>query len=353
MTRPTNWFCHEPRRSAKGLPCAALMLAAIGIFVPGLDKQSDADEPRALDGGAQNEGQIEDAYAAQVEIWNDLLRKRRYDEALMVAQLAQRLQPTNPASELMVLKSKFAHHLVGFEAVGDDPIRRQMHARVAEDALDQLVFREPRAVVRTLLDTQLANRIASIDQVCRLTTVQKQRLDLAGRGDIKHFFDHLGSLQRELLEGSAADQDQLCEWAVRVRDNAATIRKTLRSSMFKTASLFSKALKTTLTAEQAAEYAAMPPTLPEDSLIRWVNSATKVVWISVGEADDVQPRTNYRVLKKPLAKRDPGEPQPDHPGERFKGTIEVTRVIELNLSEARILDEDAGNPIAKGDRIAP
>jgi hypothetical protein len=38
-------------------------------------------------------------------------------------------------------------------------------------------------------------------------------------------------------------------------------------------------------------------------------------------------------------------------GEDIKGSIEVTRVLEANLSEARILHEDLYSPMAKGDPI--
>jgi hypothetical protein len=135
--------------------------------------------------------------------------------------------------------------------------------------------------------------------------------------------------------------------------HAADIRRTHRAGIFEDGSLFAKTLKTTLTANQAAAYAAAPPTPPEGSLVRWVDPVGKKVWIGLGEADGVQPRTIYGVSKKPRAQGDPGEPQADRVDAVIKGTIEVTRVLEESLSEARIVDEDVGNPIAKGDPVAP
>ena len=38
-------------------------------------------------------------------------------------------------------------------------------------------------------------------------------------------------------------------------------------------------------------------------------------------------------------------------GAEVKGTIQVTRVLERHVSEARILEENVDNPIRKGDTI--
>src|SRR5258708_23509875 len=46
--------------------------------------------------------------AEKVGKYNELLKQKRFDEAIVLAKQAQLLQPENPTSELMVLKAKYA-----------------------------------------------------------------------------------------------------------------------------------------------------------------------------------------------------------------------------------------------------
>ncbi len=56
----------------------------------------------------QTKIRIEQDYAEKVEKYNQLLREKRFDEAIVIGKQARLLQPDNPMSELMVLKAKFA-----------------------------------------------------------------------------------------------------------------------------------------------------------------------------------------------------------------------------------------------------
>jgi hypothetical protein len=350
----------DPRRFSTRLACMPF-LTVLCLSVPALGVLAAEEEPGAPDDLGQNKVRIEDEYAKKVEKYNDLLKQKRFNEAIVLAKQAQLLQPENPMSELMVLKAKYAaqedfnasRRLIDFEVAASNQEPAQMRASIAPGVLDHFIFGEGRATIRMRLDSRLAHRIASVDQNCRLANAQKERLELAGRGDIKRLFDRVDALQPEFHEDQVVDDRELQSWALTLSVHAADIRRTHRAGIFEDGSLFAKTLKTTLTANQAAAYAAAPPTPPEGSLVRWVDAADKKVWIGLGEADGVQPRTIYRVHKKPQAQRRPGEPQADRANAWIKGTIEVTRVLEENLSEARIVEEDVGNPIAKGDPIAP
>ena len=90
---------------------------------------------------------------------------------------------------------------------------------------------------------------------------------------------------------------------------------------------------------------------PGGAYVRWVDPIGKKVWISVGEDDGVDLRTAFDVHSKPQSRLDATKPG-EVTAERTKGTIEITRVVEKKLSEARILKEDADDPIRKGDPIA-
>jgi hypothetical protein len=336
----------------------------MSFFLPQLGERVAADDPDEPADRGPNRVQIEDQYERKVKQYDELMKQKRFDEAIIAAKQAHLVQPENLTTfQFMALNAKVAkqedlsvaQHLIDRVVVGEDQVPRQMQARIAHGAMVQLVFGQAldADAARTRFGARLASKVASIDRICQLTDAQKQRLELAGRGDIKRFFDRIDSLQPPFQGHGVLDDKEFREWSSRLSVEAIMLRRILKAGVFEDGSLFAKTLKTTLSADQAAAYAAAPPTPLEGSLVRWVDPVAKKVWIGLGEADGVQPRTIYRVHKKPQAQRRPGEPQADRANEWIKGTIEVTRVLEENLCEARIVDEDVANPIAKGDPIAP
>lgn len=81
-----------------------------------------------------------------------------------------------------------------------------------------------------------------------------------------------------------------------------------------------------------------------DGQIHWVDHINNKVWINLGSVDLLPERTTFSVYAK------------SHQGvarnqEDIKGAIEVTRIIDGHMAEARILDEDMYRPFAKGDPI--
>jgi hypothetical protein len=85
--------------------------------------------------------------------------------------------------------------------------------------------------------------------------------------------------------------------------------------------------------------------------IRFVDTVGKKVWIDIGEAEGLKPRTTFSVYKKQHSGVGRGTVKGTVGGEDIKASIEVTRVMEAHLSEARILTEDIYHPIMKGDPI--
>jgi hypothetical protein len=88
-----------------------------------------------------------------------------------------------------------------------------------------------------------------------------------------------------------------------------------------------------------------------DGFIRWIDPIGKKVWISLGEAEGVKPRTTFSVYRKTNSGVGRGTQKGSVGAEDIKGSIEVTKVMEAHLSEARILTEDIYRPMAKGDPI--
>jgi len=102
---------------------------------------------------------------------------------------------------------------------------------------------------RKQLAAELASQVQAIDQVCKLTEAQKQKLLLAGAGDIKRFFDRFDSAKQRLQ--SVEDPAQAPQWI----EEAATVwRMRLQSGLFHGDSLFHKVLPNTLTSDQFARY---------------------------------------------------------------------------------------------------
>lgn len=82
----------------------------------------------------------------------------------------------------------------------------------------------------------------------------------------------------------------------------------------------------------------------EDGRIVSVDNTTRTVWINIGKADGLREQVTFSVYTA------------DHRGigrgvQDIKAKIEVTRILEPHLAEARILDEDLFRPISEGDPI--
>ncbi len=81
-----------------------------------------------------------------------------------------------------------------------------------------------------------------------------------------------------------------------------------------------------------------------DGKIRRVDNVSGMVWIDIGDADFLKPRMTFSVYGK------------DTPGVArttadVKGKIEVTRIIDAHLAEAKVIDENIFKPMSPGDFI--
>ena len=79
-----------------------------------------------------------------------------------------------------------------------------------------------------------------------------------------------------------------------------------------------------------------------DGKVRSVNQVTRLVWINLGSQDGLRRQITFSVFD-----RDDTNPAES---ER-KGKIEVVRLMEPHMAEARIVDDDLSNPIMPGDQI--
>ena len=85
--------------------------------------------------------------------------------------------------------------------------------------------------------------------------------------------------------------------------------------------------------------------------IRWIDPVGRKVWINLGEVDRLKPRTTFNVLKGTRTRVTKGTLEMGVGTDDVKGAIEVTRLLEDHLAEARILNALLETPFAKGDAI--
>ncbi len=81
-----------------------------------------------------------------------------------------------------------------------------------------------------------------------------------------------------------------------------------------------------------------------DGLVQRVDTASKLVWINLGEADYLKPRMTFSVYGKENQGVGRG-------AEDIKGKIEVTRILGKHIAEARITQEDLFRPMVANDLL--
>jgi hypothetical protein len=91
----------------------------------------------------------------------------------------------------------------------------------------------------------LAEEIHTVDQYCGLTEAQRKKLDLAGRGDIKQFFDRVEELRTSYV-GPPLTRDERARAITEMR----RVNQLLQAGLLHDESLFRKTLRQTLTPEQ-------------------------------------------------------------------------------------------------------
>ena len=89
------------------------------------------------------------------------------------------------------------------------------------------------------LAARLASRISELEYDCGLSDAQSQKLELAGRGDIKRFLDRLAEIGRDIA--SQRTHPDVAHAAAIVELNA--LDEWLGSGIFSTGSLFDKTLR--------------------------------------------------------------------------------------------------------------
>jgi hypothetical protein len=132
------------------------------------------------------------------------------------------------------------------------------------------------------LETRLKSRIEQIDRSCKLTAEQRNKLNVAGRGDIRRFFARIGEFKAELAR--VVPGVEVGALRAHLLQEVAEYRETVtETDCFGEGSLFSKVLKSTLTPTQAAlrEKSARDASIAQHrATIRWAISSLET-WLQL------------------------------------------------------------------------
>jgi hypothetical protein len=122
-----------------------------------------------------------------------------------------------------------------------------------DEMFDQWVFQQDRNVAgaRQRLDSFLALRIEDVDRAAQLTDAQKQKLLLAGKGDMRRFFARFETVKKK-FQMVKHDQQKMQE----IWHDISPLQTSLQAGLFHEDSLLVKSLPHTLTAEQLERYDA-------------------------------------------------------------------------------------------------
>ena len=112
------------------------------------------------------------------------------------------------------------------------------------------------------LDTNLRPRVAIVARVCGLADVQRRKLQLASRGDVKQYFDHIAEVATrfQAINSDPDKVDELLKLVDELRKQAQLLeRSDFKLDLWNDTSLFARCLRATVTAEQFARWVRLRP----------------------------------------------------------------------------------------------
>ena len=139
----------------------------------------------------------------------------------------------------------------------DEPNQQQNGIRVVQnmngwtdETFDQWVFgsRTP-AAARIRLNSLLTLQIEDVDRTCALTPEQKTKLELAGKGDVKHLYDRVAEKKRK-FQSVKNDQNKIGN----IFQEIQPLQSAFNSGPFDEGSIFFKTITNTLEGVQKTKY---------------------------------------------------------------------------------------------------
>ncbi len=191
----------------------------------------------------------------------------------------------------------------GQQVVPDEAVAAPMvfESDVSTDTFDELIFgtrRNGPGGPRGWLDSLLRWRVEAVDRGALLTEMQKEKLQLAGRGDIKRFFDRVADERAQFLavRENVVDRKRLRQ----LNESTHGLRIAFVGGLFEEESRFEKTMKRSLTAAQVQRRAVLREIAVAAGQVESRNPATNEVHDVVLSATDFndQGLTHIRELKE-------------------------------------------------------
>lgn len=138
------------------------------------------------------------------------------------------------------------------EAVAEDVAVQVVQQPVWTDAqFDQWVFQQHQsaAKARQWLDSLLKLQTTDVQRACELTDAQQKKLQLAGRGDIKRFFNRYEAVKRQ-FSLVKHDRNKFQE----IWQHISPLQMQLQAGLFHSRSFMQKSLSNILNEEQLVTY---------------------------------------------------------------------------------------------------
>jgi hypothetical protein len=147
---------------------------------------------------------------------------------------------------------------------------------------------------RNRLDSLLTLNVEDLERTCGLTPVQKKKLLLAGRGDIKRFFDRIEEVKKKF---APQKNDHFQNQIQQIWQEIQPLQTAYNSGLFGVDSIYAKAIRATLTPEQAGKHEDV---VRDRTLYRYwarVDLAMELLNNEVGFTDD-QRRQLVKLLRE-------------------------------------------------------
>jgi hypothetical protein len=123
--------------------------------------------------------------------------------------------------------------------------------QVSDRQFDRWIFASDGGAdsARMLTESRLKSRIGYIEHLCGLSQNQRKKLEVAGRGDIKRFFDRVEEKRNQFHHGEMHQAELIQEMT-----EVQKMGRDYRATIFNDRSMFGKVLATLLDQEQADRY---------------------------------------------------------------------------------------------------
>jgi hypothetical protein len=176
------------------------------------------------------------------------------------------------------------------------------------------------------LTASLEHRVAQVDLACGLDKGQKKKLSLAGRNDIKRFFERFEETQRKVGDLPRAKQNNNLAY-----QEAKPLQRIISSGLFTDQSMFHKVLIATLETDQLTRLEAHERQARESDYRASVGWTLQFLDQFLGMTDDQRRRFEELLLRETQAPQQIGRLR------RFVMFYQISRLPEAKLKA--ILDD--------------